>query len=355
MEGSVLNYVRIGAKLSTIEWVSIYAIPFVLYLFALFGDELQEFVYWNAKCQVILFALVVQIPAYLTGHMMYVDIGWPSGLVLLSINAFLFGNGYWVRRWVICAILFLHGFRMSMGAVYLFGAISKFTYRFKSDLPRYKYAKHRWIVHDKMPADTWWIKLQHDCAQQGFMNSILLCFPVAFAAFNTSVDLSLLELFGWLLWGSGYVFENMADVQKAKFVAHMKTASKEMKTSAPASDAVIGLAPYDGKPYSLWTMSRHPNYFGEWICWCGIAVAGAASAWHMFDFPILAYALYCLAMVPRVFYDCLLYWTGAEPAEYYSIRHRPKYVEYQSRVRCLFPLNLPLLNHHRERGWPHKK
>ena len=54
-------------------------------------------------------------------------------------------------------------------------------------------------------------------------------------------------------------------------------------------------------------------------------------------------------------YDCLVYWTGAGPAEYYSVQRRPGYRDYQAAVPCLFPSFVGEvfdLGQHRRRGWP---
>ena len=61
-----------------------------------------------------------------------------------------------------------------------------------------------------------------------------------------------------------------------------------------------------------------------------------------------------LAMLSRFLYDCLMYWTGAEPAEHFSVRKRPAYAAYQRSVRVFWPIELPgwLSDHGRVEGWP---
>ena len=66
------------------------------------------------------------------------------------------------------------------------------------------------------------------------------------------------------------------------------------------------------------------------------------------------YAL-ALAYVIRLFYDCLVHWTGAGPAEFYSYQKREGYGKYQETTRCFWPLPLPegpLVCHYQEAGWP---
>ena len=104
-------------------------------------QELQDWLSWNATCQMVLFLPVVILPALVTGHMFYVDVGWPTGLALIGANGLLNGSGFWLRRWLMGGCMMLHGGRMAFGALVVF-----FPYRRADDLPRYKYAKLRWAA-----------------------------------------------------------------------------------------------------------------------------------------------------------------------------------------------------------------
>lgn len=76
----------------------------------------------------------------------------------MAVNAMVYGEGYYVRRYVIGGCLFLHGFRMFAGALKLF-----YPYTFPNgDLPRYKYAKVRFEEKDGMASHWWPFKVQHD-------------------------------------------------------------------------------------------------------------------------------------------------------------------------------------------------
>ena len=70
--------------------------------------------------------------------------------------------------------------------------------------------------------------------------------------------------------------------------------------------------------------------------------------------PLLVRLALCalLMCVSRLFYDCLVYWTGSEPAEYFSVRKRVEYQKYQQETRVFFPFELPFVEHHRVAGWP---
>lgn len=346
----VYRYLECGAQLHPVETLLVYAsLPFVL------SSSLQDFFLANGVMQLSLFVLVVQLPLFFTGHMLYVDIGWPTGLVLLALNGLRLGTGFWLRRWLMCGCLLLHGGRMCIGAIIIFGQKSGWTFRFQADLPRYAFAKKRWTAAHGMPADTWGLKSQQDTLQQCWANAVLLAAPVALVTCNPSPELAVLEVIGWSLWLLAWVWENVADVQKHNFLQACRSqgASADAATKTKLKTAVIGMAPFNTRGYSLWTLCRHPNYFGEWLAWVGLTLAALPSAWALpASLEHKAMWIIILLLLPRFLYDCLVHWTGAGPAEHFSVRKRPQYKQYQQKVRCFFPFDLPIASHHRVARWP---
>jgi len=198
-----------------------------------------------------------------------------------------------------------------------------------------------------MPASHWWIKIQHDTLQQCFANIAVLPAPIVLMAFNAQPNMTTIEWSGLSIWLISWCLESAADSQKQIFISECKS-----KT------AVLGHPPWDGRKFCLWTLSRHPNYFFEWICWCGFVLASVPSLLilraqdQMMDSALqIGFVFLCLGLI-RFFFDCLMYWTGAEPAEYFSVLKRPAFREYQSNVRVFFPFEVPFMEHYRVAGWP---
>ncbi|CAM9163435.1 unnamed protein product, partial [Ectocarpus fasciculatus] len=298
---------------------------------------------WNACCQFFIFITVVQIPLAITGKMAYVDIGWPCGLVALGCNGLWWGRGWSVRRFISCGCMILHGARMFIGALVMF-----YPYTFKDgDLSRYQFAKHRWVVEEKLYTALWPLKAQFDTLTQCFANCIILACPILLAASNTTQTFHILEIVGVLLWILSWVLENIADGQKILFLKDCKSLAKQQSTPERKEKiklSVLGYHPFDTGKYCLWTWCRHPNYFFEWMSWVSFAMIGFGSIVTMNGWmggddvaPLTVLCSATLVLTMRFFYDCLVYWTGAAPAEQQSVRKRPMYQKYQETTQVLFP------------------
>jgi steroid 5-alpha reductase family enzyme len=79
--------------------------------------------------------------------------------------------------------------------------------------------------------------------------------------FNTgdSVPLGTLDFVGIAVWAVGFLFETAADITKAIFNANPANRS-----------SFITVWP--------WSWSRHPNYFGEIMCWAGVFIVSLSLA-----------------------------------------------------------------------------
>mmetsp|Transcript_9332 Transcript_9332/g.17402 ORF Transcript_9332/g.17402 Transcript_9332/m.17402 type:complete len:318 (-) Transcript_9332:57-1010(-) len=302
---------------------------------------------------------MVQIPVAITGKMAYVDLGWPCGLMVLGCNGLTRGSGWHVRRYLVCGCMLLHGGRMFIGALFLF-----YPYTFKDgDLSRYQYAKHKWITEHKLPPSVWPVKAQLDTLTQCFANSVILACPVLLASLNPTPELHWLEMIGLVTWVGAWVLENMADTQKVHFIATCKKLSKAMipLEKEHLKLSVLGYTkPFNSSQYWLWTKCRHPNYFFEFVAWIGFSVIGFGSvvtkdAWLTGGqgAPMTVLLSTTLLLMLRFFYDCLVYWTGAAPAERRSVRKRPDYQLYQACTPVFFPIPVPaaLVDHHMTQGW----
>merc|ERR1711976_73654 len=73
-------------------------------------------------------------------------------------------------------------------------------------------------------------------------------------------ELCVRDYAGWAIWAVGFFFEALADHQKSVFKANAENAGQFITSG-------------------LWSISRHPNYFGEILMWLGLYISFLKSAW----------------------------------------------------------------------------
>ncbi|MEM1262505.1 MAG: DUF1295 domain-containing protein [Pseudomonadota bacterium] len=292
-------------------------IPFIIGLaILLVSNTFATTATTNAIGQAILFVTVVCVPLYRTGRMSYVDIGWPWGIVVIGITAMATLNGDWLRQFVIGTIYLLVGARMGIMALNHWQ-----SGHLKEELPRYAYQRRRW---EKAGKRNTMLAAQTEVIAQGAFNLSFLCVPAFIIAANPEPSISIVEMVGFIIWVAAFTFEEAADRQKRQFVRQQKRASK--------ANAVCDVG--------LWAYSRHPNYFGQWMGWNGVLIATIPSwiALYPAESLIVWLGLGTGALLVSYFmYNTLVYYSGAIPAEYYSVQKRPAFTDYQRRTSRFFP------------------
>lgn len=124
---------------------------------------------------------------------------------------------------------------------------------------------------------------------------------------NGKPDLTLLDLIGVGLWVFGFMYESVADLQLALFKRNPANKGKIMNTG-------------------LWSLSRHPNYFGEAVLWFGIGlVALSSGGW----FSLIGPALITFSLV-RV--------SGVTMLDASLVERRPGYAAYIRDTPAFLPL-----------------
>lgn len=117
---------------------------------------------------------------------------------------------------------------------------------------------------------------------------------------------------GVLVWVGGLAIETVADAQKFRF-----------KTQPGGQARWVDVG--------LWGLSRHPNYFGELLCWWGV---------FFFVWPNLGAWAWLGAAGPLTLTAILLFFTGIPTLEK-SAREKwgenPAYKAYRERTRLLVP------------------
>ena len=191
----------------------------------------------------------------------------------------------------------------------------------QKEFPRYQYQRGRWERAGKRNVP---LAMQVDALTQGLANASFLAFPAFIIAANPDPQFSIFEIIGLIIWVLSFLMETVADAQKAKFIRQMKFMGLKNKVC----------------DVGLWQYTRHPNYFAEWMVWNALIIAAIPSfirlqaSEHMVIWIGLGLGL---LFVSRIMYLSLVYFTGAVPSEYYSLRKRPDYDAYTKRVNRFFP------------------
>lgn len=278
--------------------------------------SLLEMSFINGVLQMTLFLFVVCIPAWKTGRMSYVDIGWPWGLVLIGVVTLVLGEGYWLRNLLVSAVYIFMGLRMGMFAAKMWRVGA-----FKTELPRYLFQHRRW---EKAGETNKPLAMQVEVLAQGLANASFLAMPAFIIGSNSSEVLSWFEIAGLLLWVAAFMVESISDIQKQNFLKAMRRSGEK--------NGVCNVG--------LWRYSRHPNYFAEWMVWNALIIAAIPSLLALMSVESTAQSLLLgagLVFTSRIMYVTLVYYTGAVPAEFYSVQKRPQYREYQQTTNMFFP------------------
>jgi steroid 5-alpha reductase family enzyme len=101
------------------------------------------------------------------------------------------------------------------------------------------------------------------------------------------IPLTTISIIGFFIWLFGFLTETIADHQKFTFRNNPKNKGKWIDTG-------------------LWHYSRHPNYFGEILCWIGVFV---------YVIPVLSGASWIAIISPISITAILLFFSGIPPLE----------------------------------------
>lgn len=145
--------------------------------------------------------------------------------------------------------------------------------------------------------------------QKQALVSIPLAAAMALAAFNPAPALRLADMIGALVLLAAIVGEAVADTQLRRF------------RSDPANKGRLC-------NIGLWSWSRHPNYFFEWMGWIAYPLI-AISFGHPFGWAAL--------LAPACMYWLLVHVSGIPPLEEHMMKKHPQaFSAYRMRTNAFF-------------------
>ena len=233
---------------------------------------------------------VVQVRVRDASH---VDVAWAALIACAAILYALLADGDVGHRVLAAALASIWGFRLA-------GYLYVNRIRGKEEDGRYRALRAKW---GSSANAKFFVFFQ---AQALFV--VFFSLPFAFIALDPGSGFGAVAWLGIALWAVGNAGTIVSDLQLARWRA--KPANEE-KTAR------------DG----LWSWSRHPNYFFEWVSWCGNALVATTAPWGWIAWAVPAGLLFLLFRV-----------TGIPVTEAQALRSRPDYAEYQRTTSAFVPL-----------------
>ncbi len=220
----------------------------------------------------------------------FTDLFYGLSFVILAFFLLVKEKMFFLPQVILVAMISLWGFRL---AGYLFYRILKTKKDSRFDEMRKSFIKF---------GGFWFLQAV----------AIFLIMLPSIIFLSSSYDvLSLVSIIGLLIWIKGFSIETIADFQKDKFKQKHK-------------DKFINVG--------LWKYSRHPNYFGEMLCWIGIFV---------YAIPVL-YGWLWLSIISPIFITTLLLFVSGIPLLEKKADERygklKEYQDYKKRTSIFIPL-----------------
>ncbi len=229
-----------------------------------------------------------------TGNSGWIDAVWTLSTGFTGAALALAGSGAWPRKGIVALCAFLWAVRLGLHIV-------KRTLKIDDD-PRYRALETEW--GDRAAA-----RLFLFLQAQAFVGAVL-ALAVALAALAAASNLR--DGVALLVFAVAFVGEALADRQLAAF-----------KADAANKGRICDVG--------LWDLSRHPNYFFEWLAW--VSAALAAMPTNASGLPgSLALA------APAAMYWTLRFASGVPPLEAHMAATRGAAFErYKARTPEFFP------------------
>lgn len=223
-----------------------------------------------------------------------VDVFWGFGNLFLVIFYGLLSEEAWhCRQWGLALLIGLASLRLG------FYLLKRFLHEYPVEDARYTEYRKAWGKNAELMV----------FAVFQFQGVLLttLSIPLLLVLSDTQAQLNLTHYSAAGIFMAGWLGEALADHQLAQFKANPENKGKTCQ---------IG----------LWQVSRHPNYFFEWLMWVSIAVYASAS-----PFGWLAW------ISPALMLYFLLFVTGIKATEERALVSRSDYAAYQQKTSAFIP------------------
>lgn len=216
---------------------------------------------------------------------------WGGGCILAALYTLIMTRTYLPRQLLLTSCILIWGARLIIYLIirYKKGADPRFvTWQIEKGTIKALFITIGWVF-----------------IAQGSLLLVMIS-PIVLINMCIVPGIALLDIVGMLLWVVGFSCEAISDYQLSQFLKDQTNKGKVMH-------------------FGLWHYSRHPNYFGESLLWCGIY----CMAVHLPYGWITIIAPITITIILRFFSIPLL-----EKA----FENNPEYQEYKKTTNIFIPL-----------------
>lgn len=223
-----------------------------------------------------------------------VDVFWALNFPVIAVILFFLGNGWQLRKMLICSMVLLAGLRLG---IHLWKRVIG---HLDEEEGRYKQLRNEWAPHENAK---FFLFFQFQA-----ISNVVLSAPFFLITMNASTQLNALELAAVAIWAIAFTGEALADRQLATF-----------KKNPQNKGEVCDLA--------LWNYSRHPNYFFQCLMWTAYFLFALSAPWGWIG-----------VISPAIIIYLILHVTGIPATEEQAVRSKgDKYRHYQQTTSVLIP------------------
>lgn len=223
-----------------------------------------------------------------------------------SIVDIVWGAGFAINAWVLALALeadrprqFLIAIMVGLWGLRLAGYLAKRNIGHGED---WRYQAMRRKIGPKFPI----VSLVTVFGLQGAL-MWLVSLPVMYANADSTPSIGPVAVIGIMVWLVGLAFEAIGDWQLSRFKKDPSNQGKVMDQG-------------------LWSLTRHPNYFGDALLWWGIAIVAAETGSGVIGF-----------IGPAVMTFLLMRVSGVPMLERSLNKRREGYAEYVARTSGFIP------------------
>ncbi len=244
-----------------------------------------------AAFAVLVYMIALFLLAQVLKNNSIVDIGWGMGFIVLTAALFIRDPAVSPVRALVAALVLVWGLRLS-------GHILRRNWGKPEDF-RYAAMRKRWGASAALKSFFFVFMLQ------GLL-MLVVSLPVTVVFGSPPRPFRALDIAGAALFLIGFLFEAVGDAQ---LTAHVRK---------PENRGVL-------MTRGLWSVTRHPNYFGESVLWWGIGLVALSSR--------LGWA----ALLGPLTIALLLVFVSGVPLLEKKYAGRPDWEAYKARTPKFFP------------------